>query len=47
MQPAPYRVAHRTFGEHFTPPDTHAAITAALARHACHTIETLLDEPGT
>ncbi|MEU2602814.1 ATP-binding protein [Streptomyces hirsutus] len=38
-----YRLAHRTFTEHFTTgPDTpyeHAAITTALARHTRHTLQ--------
>ncbi|MDQ0828178.1 WD40 repeat protein [Streptomyces achromogenes] len=36
-----YRLAHRTFTEHFTTTDTnhaHAAITTALARHTRHTL---------
>ncbi|MFE1900478.1 hypothetical protein ACFW9B_32410, partial [Streptomyces yangpuensis] len=44
-----YRLAHRTFTEHFTTaPDTpygHAAITTALTRHAHHTLQAR-DMPG-
>ncbi|WP_043471613.1 hypothetical protein [Kitasatospora sp. MBT66] len=45
-----YRLAHRTFTEHFTTspdaPTAHAAITRALTEHARHTLETRASEGG-
>ncbi|MEU8779690.1 WD40 repeat domain-containing protein [Streptomyces sp. NPDC048606] len=45
-----YRLAHRTFTEHFTSdpgtPAAHAAITRALTAHARHSLETRASEDG-